>query len=66
MTSELVDGVVGILKNVQIISEVMKDNLYSKVPLSSLKNVYIGDLKSLNDGNTLSVLFIEEGYSEIT
>jgi hypothetical protein len=34
--------------------------------LDSLKNVYAGELKSLVDDNTVTVIMIEEGFSHLT
>jgi hypothetical protein len=31
-----------------------------------MKNVYIGELKSLEDENEITILFIEEGFSLMT
>ena len=38
----------------------------NQVTLDSLKNVYAGELKSLTDDNTVTVIMIEEGFSHLT
>ncbi len=53
---EYVEGVVGILRNC----------VPNQMTLDSLKNVYAGELKSLVDDNTVTVVMIEEGFSHLT
>lgn len=62
------ESVVGILRNVEIISQGLSDSVMQigrVASLDTLRNVYMGELKSLNDENVVTVILIEEGYQPI-
>ena len=67
LRADFIHVCVGILQNVVMITEAAASKKAQTIQtIDSLKNTYLGELKSLTDDNFVTVIFLEEGFSPLT